>query len=61
MIESTHDYENWRDSLRDNPMPEADEHQVRFYSHDYTADTTLEYTAVYTLEADICTQNGPGS
>lgn len=24
-------------------------------------DTTLEYTAVYTLEADICTQNGPGS
>lgn len=43
MIESTHDYENWRDSLHDNPMPEADEHQVRFYSHDYTADTTLEY------------------
>lgn len=43
MIESTHDYENWRDSLRDNPIPEADEHQVRFYSHDYTADTTLEY------------------
>lgn len=43
MIESTHDYESWRDSLRDNPMPEADEHQVRFYSHDYTADTTLEY------------------
>ena len=24
-------------------------------------DTTLEYTAVYTLEADICTQNAPGS
>ena len=24
-------------------------------------DTTLEYTAVYTLEADICTQNDPGS
>lgn len=43
MIESTHDYESWRDSLHDNPMPEADEHQVRFYSHDYTADTTLEY------------------
>ena len=30
MIEATHDYESWRDSLRDNPMPEADEHQVRF-------------------------------
>ena len=44
MIESTHDYENWRDSLHDTPKPEADEHQVRFYSHDYTADTTLEYT-----------------
>ena len=24
-------------------------------------DTTLEYTVVYTLEADICTQNDPGS
>ena len=24
-------------------------------------DTTLEYTVVYTLEADICTQNAPGS
>ena len=24
-------------------------------------DTTLEYIAVYTLEADICTQNDPGS
>ena len=24
-------------------------------------DTTLEYTAAYTIEADICTQNGPGS
>ena len=44
MIESTLDYENWRDSLHDRPMPEPDEHQVRFYSHDYTADTTLDYT-----------------
>ena len=44
MIESTHDYENWRDILHDSPRPEPDEHQIRFYSHDYTADTTLEYT-----------------
>ena len=27
----------------------------------FCTDTTLEYTAVYTLEADICTQNDPGS
>lgn len=44
MIESTRDYESWRDSLHDRPVPEADEHQTRVYSHDYTADTTLEYT-----------------
>lgn len=44
MIESIGDYENWRDSQHDHPKPEPDEHQYRFYSHDYTADTTLEYT-----------------
>ncbi len=44
MIESIGDYENWRDSQHDRPKPEPDEHQYRFYSHDYTADTTLEYT-----------------
>ena len=44
MIESTHDYKSWRDSLHDSAKPEPDEHEIRFYSHDYTADTTLEYT-----------------
>ena len=50
MIESIRDYENWRDSLYDSPRPdlepasEIQEHEVRFYSHDYPADTTLEYT-----------------
>ena len=44
MIDSINDYENWRDSLHDNPLPEPDEHQHRFYTHDYPADTTLEYT-----------------
>ena len=44
MIDSINGYENWRDSLHDNPLPEPDEHQYRFYIHDYPADTTLEYT-----------------
>ena len=44
MIDSINGYENWRDSLHDNPLPEPDEHQYRFYTHDYPADTTLEYT-----------------
>lgn len=42
--QSINDYENWRDSQHDSPMSEPDEHQYRFYTHDYTADTTLEYT-----------------
>lgn len=47
MIDSITDYENWRDSLQDRPMPDtngSDERAYRFYSHDYPADTTLEYT-----------------
>ena len=47
MIDSITDYENWRDSLQDRPMPDTngpDERAYRFYSHDYPADTTLEYT-----------------
>ena len=48
MIESIRDYENWRDSQYDrpgpDPEPEMQEHEVRFYSHDYTADTMLEYS-----------------
>ena len=44
MMETIGDYENWRDKQQDSPMPEPDEHQYRFYSHDYTADTTLEYS-----------------
>ena len=43
-METIGDYENWRDKQQDSPMPEPDEHQYRFYSHDYTADTTLEYS-----------------
>ena len=43
-MNSIKDYENWRDSLHDSPMPEPDEHQYRFYTYDYPADTTLEYT-----------------
>lgn len=38
MIDSINDYENWRDSLHDNPLPEPDERQYRFYTHDYPAD-----------------------
>ena len=44
MMETIGDYENWRAKQQDSPMPEPDEHQYRFYSHDYTADTTLEYS-----------------
>ena len=47
MIESIGDYENWRDSLQDRPPPDPagpDERVIRYYSHDYTADTRLEYT-----------------
>lgn len=47
MIQSIQDYENWRDSQYDRPAPDADgpdERSVRFYSHDYPADTSLEYT-----------------
>lgn len=43
-METIGDYENWRAKQQDSPMPEPDEHQYRFYSHDYTADTTLEYS-----------------
>ena len=46
MIQSIKDYENWRDSQQDRPVPEdgPDERSIRFYSHDYPADTTLEYS-----------------
>lgn len=47
MIQSIQDYENWRDSQHDRPAPDTDgpdERSVRFYSHDYPADTSLEYT-----------------
>ena len=46
MIQSVNDYENWRDSQQDRPISVdgPDERSVRFYSHDYPADTTLEYT-----------------
>ena len=47
MIENIKDYENWRDSMQDRSRPSGsspDEREYRFYSHDYPADTTLEYT-----------------
>lgn len=46
MIQSIGDYENWRDSQHDRPVPDdgPDERSIRFYSHDHPADTTLEYT-----------------
>ena len=46
MIQSISDYENWRDSQQDRPMPEdgPDERSIRFYTHDYPSDTKLEYT-----------------
>ena len=46
MIQSIGDYENWRDKQYDHPQTDdgPDERSIRFYSHDYPADTTLEYT-----------------
>ena len=46
MIQSIGDYETWRDRQYDHPQPDdgPDERSIRFYSHDYPADTTLEYT-----------------
>ena len=44
MINNIQDYENWRDSMHDSPRPEPDERQQRFYTHDYPADTMLDYT-----------------
>ena len=46
MIQSISDYENWRDSQQDRPMLDGgpDERSIRFYTHDYPADTRLEYT-----------------
>ena len=45
MIQSIGDYENWRDKQYDYPQTDdgPDERSIRFYSHDYPADTTLEY------------------
>ena len=46
MIQFIGDYETWRDRQYDHPQPNdgPDERSIRFYSHDYPADTTLEYT-----------------
>ena len=46
MIQSISDYENWRDSQQERPMPDdgPDERSIRFYTHEYPADTRLEYT-----------------
>ena len=46
MIQSIGDYENWRDGQHDSPIPDdgPDERSIRFYTHDYPADTRLEYT-----------------
>ena len=46
MIQFIGDYETWRDRQYDHPQPDdgPDERSIRFYSHDYPADTTLEYT-----------------
>ena len=45
MIQSIDDYENWRDGQHDSPIPDdgPDERSIRFYTHDYPADTRLEY------------------
>lgn len=45
-MQALSDYENWRDGLHDSPRPEPgpDERSIRYFSHDYTADTKLEYT-----------------
>ncbi len=47
MIHTIGDYENWRDSQHDRPIPDSegpDERRVRRYTHDYPGDTVLEYT-----------------
>ena len=47
MIQSIGDFESWRDSQYDRPEPDSagpDQRSFRFYSHDHSADTTLEYT-----------------
>ncbi len=46
MIQSIGDFENWRNRQYDRPVPDTDgpdERSLRFYSHDYPGDTTLEY------------------
>ena len=46
MIQSIQDYENWRDRQYDLPEPDSttpDEHATYAYSHDYPADTKLDY------------------
>ena len=45
-MQSMEDYENWRDSLQDRPRPDdgPDERSIRYFTHDYTADTRLEFT-----------------
>ena len=47
MIQNIGDYENWRDSQHDRPMPDSEgpeERRIRRYTHDYPGDTVLEYT-----------------
>ena len=45
-MQSMTDYEQWRDSLHDRPRPDEgpDERNIRYFTHDYTADTRLEFT-----------------
>ena len=45
-MQSMTDYEHWRDSLHDSPRPDdgPDERSIRYFTHDYTADTRLEFT-----------------
>lgn len=45
-MQSMTDYENWRDSLHDMSRPDngPDERSIRYFTHDHTADTRLEYT-----------------
>ena len=44
MIQSIEDYENWRDAQYDRPEPEPDDQIMKTYTHDYSNDTTLEYS-----------------